>query len=150
MNEWDSFLLSFRQSMEAIFYPDTLEEWLEENVNEHIERLGEMVVDVERIIALNGKPKADPVKTRWNRQPDQQEGHSKMWLSNLLCSVMGVFFHLRNLAYFLKASMEVITLKKMQYSKKKTKKKTSNYTMYALLEEVDSLHCALMLFSYLS
>lgn len=65
MNEWDSFLLTFRESMEAIFYPDTLEEWLEENVNEHIERLSEMVVDVERIIALNGQPKADPLKTRW-------------------------------------------------------------------------------------
>ncbi|KAK9978331.1 hypothetical protein ABG768_020086 [Culter alburnus] len=64
MNEWDSFLLTFRESMEAIFYPDTLEEWLEENVNEHIERLSEMVVDVERIIALNGQPKADPLKTR--------------------------------------------------------------------------------------
>lgn len=64
MNEWDSFLLTFRESMEAIFYPDTLEEWLEENVNEHIERLSGMVIDVERIIALNGQPKADPLKTR--------------------------------------------------------------------------------------
>jgi len=43
--------------MDAIFYPDTLEEWLEENVNEHLERLNEMVGDVERIIKLNGQPK---------------------------------------------------------------------------------------------
>lgn len=64
MDEWDSFLLTFRQSMEAIFYPDTLEEWLEENVNGHIEKLNEMVVDVERIIKLNGQPKIDPLKTR--------------------------------------------------------------------------------------
>ncbi|XP_051572853.1 hexosaminidase D-like isoform X2 [Myxocyprinus asiaticus] len=59
LDEWDSFLLTFRQSMEAIYYPDTLEEWLEENVNEHIERLHEMVIDVERIIKLNGQPKMD-------------------------------------------------------------------------------------------
>ncbi|XP_052409206.1 beta-N-acetylhexosaminidase [Carassius gibelio] len=64
MDEWDSFLLTFRQNMEAIFYPDTLEEWLEENVNEHIDRLHEMVVDVERIIKLNGQPKVDPSKER--------------------------------------------------------------------------------------
>ncbi|XP_042585894.1 hexosaminidase D-like [Cyprinus carpio] len=64
MDEWDSFLLTFRQSMEAIFYPDTLEEWLEENVNEHIERLHGMVLDVERIIKLNGQPKGDPPKKR--------------------------------------------------------------------------------------
>ncbi|XP_052392236.1 hexosaminidase D-like [Carassius gibelio] len=64
MDEWDSFLLTFRQSMVAIFYPNTLEEWMEENVNEHIERLHEMVVDVERIIKLNGQPKEDPSKKR--------------------------------------------------------------------------------------
>ncbi|CAM4402976.1 unnamed protein product [Leuciscus chuanchicus] len=58
MDEWDSFLITFQQVMDAIFYPDTLEEWLEENVNEHIERLNQMVVDVERIIQLNGQPKA--------------------------------------------------------------------------------------------
>ncbi|XP_067284920.1 beta-N-acetylhexosaminidase [Pseudorasbora parva] len=64
MDEWDSFLLTFRRSMDAIFYPDTLEEWLEENVSEHIERLNEMVLDVERIIKLNGQPKVNPLKTR--------------------------------------------------------------------------------------
>ncbi|XP_056309254.1 beta-N-acetylhexosaminidase [Danio aesculapii] len=64
MDEWDSFLLTFRESMEAIFYPDTLEEWLEENVNEHIETLHNMVVDVERIIKLNGQSKVDPSKNR--------------------------------------------------------------------------------------
>lgn len=50
--------------MEEIFYSDTLEEWLEENVNGHIEKLHEMVVDVERIIKLNGQAKADPAKMR--------------------------------------------------------------------------------------
>lgn len=64
MDEWDSFLLTFRENMEAIFYPDTLEEWLEENVNEHIETLHNMVVDVERIIKLNGQPKVDPLENR--------------------------------------------------------------------------------------
>uniref|UniRef100_A0A673MZ01 beta-N-acetylhexosaminidase n=1 Tax=Sinocyclocheilus rhinocerous TaxID=307959 RepID=A0A673MZ01_9TELE len=64
MDEWDSFLLTFRQNMEAVFYPDTLEEWLEENVNGHIERLHGMVVDVERIIKLNGQPKVDPLRKR--------------------------------------------------------------------------------------
>ncbi|RXN19812.1 transcription factor E4F1 [Labeo rohita] len=62
MDKWDAFLLTFRQSMEAIFYPDTLEEWLEENVSEHIERLHGLVVDVERIIKLNGQPKVEPLK----------------------------------------------------------------------------------------
>lgn len=64
LEEWDTFLLTFRRSMEEVFYSDTLEEWLEENVNEHIEKLHEMVVDVERIIKLNGQPKADPAKMR--------------------------------------------------------------------------------------
>ncbi|KAA0706017.1 Hexosaminidase D [Triplophysa tibetana] len=60
LDEWDTFLLAFRRSMEEIYYSDTLEEWLEENVNEHIETLHEMVVDVERIIKLNGQPKSNP------------------------------------------------------------------------------------------
>ncbi|XP_056128166.1 beta-N-acetylhexosaminidase [Rhinichthys klamathensis goyatoka] len=64
MNEWDSFLKTFQQIMEAVFYPDTVEEWLEENVNEHLERLNEMVVDVERIIKLNGQPKVEALLTR--------------------------------------------------------------------------------------
>lgn len=62
LDEWDTFLLAFRRSMEEIYYSDTLEEWLEENVNEHIETLHDMVVDVERIIKLNGQPKSDPGK----------------------------------------------------------------------------------------
>ncbi|TRY84692.1 hypothetical protein DNTS_003916 [Danionella cerebrum] len=57
MDEWDNFLMMFRERMEMIFYPDTLEEWMEENVNQHIERLHEMVVDVDRIIVLKGQPK---------------------------------------------------------------------------------------------
>ncbi len=85
MDEWDSFLLTFRQNMEAIFYPDTLEEWMEENVNEHIERLHNMVVDAERIIKLNGQPKVDPSKKRWNRQADQQERHSKYGIQPSYC-----------------------------------------------------------------
>nr|XP_055050713.1 beta-N-acetylhexosaminidase [Misgurnus anguillicaudatus]XP_055050714.1 beta-N-acetylhexosaminidase [Misgurnus anguillicaudatus] len=64
LDEWDTFLLTFRRSMEDIFFPDTLEEWMEENVNEHIEKLHQMVVDVERIIKLNGQAMAEPAKMR--------------------------------------------------------------------------------------
>ncbi len=117
-------LLTFRQNMEAIFYSDTLEEWLEENVNEHIERLHNMVVDVERIIKLHGQPKVESSKKRWNGQVDQQERHYKTWHPNfLLCfSTSGVLL----------VSWRLCPKWWHDYEKLHR-----NYTVYALLEEVD-------------
>ncbi|XP_066498922.1 beta-N-acetylhexosaminidase isoform X2 [Hoplias malabaricus] len=55
--DWESFLGNFRTEMETIFFPDTVEEWFEENVNEQMDKLRGMVEDVERIYDLNGRPK---------------------------------------------------------------------------------------------
>lgn len=43
--------------MEAIYFPDTVEEWMEENVNPHMDRLREFVRDFKEIIRLNARPK---------------------------------------------------------------------------------------------
>ncbi|KAL4659125.1 hypothetical protein GN956_G3463 [Arapaima gigas] len=54
---WETYLNNFRIQLEAIYFPDTVEEWMEENVNQHMDSLQSTVEDVERIIALNGRPK---------------------------------------------------------------------------------------------
>lgn len=47
--------------MGAIFFPDTVEEWLEENVNQNMNMLREMAQDVQKISQRQGRPK--PQKT---------------------------------------------------------------------------------------
>ncbi|KAI4896799.1 hypothetical protein NFI96_026708 [Prochilodus magdalenae] len=57
-DDWETFLDSFRKEMETIFYPDTVEEWMEDNVNEQMNRLRSIVEDAERIYNLDGRPKS--------------------------------------------------------------------------------------------
>ncbi|XP_076853382.1 hexosaminidase D-like isoform X4 [Brachyhypopomus gauderio] len=58
LDEWVLFLKTFEKEMEAIFYADTVEEWLEENVNQHINKLAALLQDAERIAKLKGRPKS--------------------------------------------------------------------------------------------
>lgn len=44
--------------MEAIYFPDTVEEWMEENVNANMDLLRDNARDAERILKLNGQPKS--------------------------------------------------------------------------------------------
>lgn len=44
--------------MEAIYFPDTVEEWMDENVNPSMDQLRGLVTDLSQIIALEGKPKS--------------------------------------------------------------------------------------------
>ncbi|XP_064172301.1 beta-N-acetylhexosaminidase isoform X1 [Anguilla rostrata] len=55
---WESFLENFRTQMEAIFFPDTIEEWMDENVNQHMDQLRKMADDANRIEKLKGRPKS--------------------------------------------------------------------------------------------
>ncbi|XP_017561362.1 beta-N-acetylhexosaminidase isoform X1 [Pygocentrus nattereri] len=57
-DDWESMLETFRKEMEAIFYPDTVEEWMEDNVNEQMTKLRSMVQDTERIYDLDGRKKS--------------------------------------------------------------------------------------------
>ncbi|XP_072549110.1 hexosaminidase D [Salminus brasiliensis] len=58
LEDWESVLEAFRTEMEAIFYPDTVEEWMEENVNEHLTELHAMVQGAEHLNSLKGRPKS--------------------------------------------------------------------------------------------
>ncbi|XP_075756011.1 hexosaminidase D-like isoform X2 [Pelodiscus sinensis] len=56
--DWESFLQTFRAQLESIYFPDTVEEWMEENVNPYMDRLRKFVRDYKEIVRLNAKPKA--------------------------------------------------------------------------------------------
>ncbi|KAG7459442.1 hypothetical protein MATL_G00210820 [Megalops atlanticus] len=58
LDEWETYMENFRSQMEAIFFPDTVEEWMDENVNRNMDRLRKMVGDAERIMKLKGRPKS--------------------------------------------------------------------------------------------
>ncbi|KAJ8251214.1 hypothetical protein GJAV_G00218560 [Gymnothorax javanicus] len=55
---WESFLEKFRSQMETIYFPDTIEEWMDEYVNVHMDKLRSMSADVNRIGKLKGRPKS--------------------------------------------------------------------------------------------
>uniref|UniRef100_A0A8D0L7Q5 beta-N-acetylhexosaminidase n=1 Tax=Sphenodon punctatus TaxID=8508 RepID=A0A8D0L7Q5_SPHPU len=56
--DWESFLQTFRTHLEGIYFPDTVEEWLEENVNTRMDQLRSFVRDYKEIVRLNARPKA--------------------------------------------------------------------------------------------
>lgn len=56
--DWESFVRDLRAQLERIYFPDTVEEWMEENVNPSLDQLRELVRDYRAIIRLNGRPKA--------------------------------------------------------------------------------------------
>lgn len=58
MDKWETYIENFRMEMEAIYFPDTVEEWMEENVNANMDLLRENARDAERILKLNGQPKS--------------------------------------------------------------------------------------------
>ncbi|KAJ8387120.1 hypothetical protein AAFF_G00160600 [Aldrovandia affinis] len=58
LSEWEAFLQHLRQQMESMYFPDTVEEWMDQNVNRHMDRLREMARDAERIGKLKGRPKS--------------------------------------------------------------------------------------------
>ncbi|XP_042336643.1 hexosaminidase D-like isoform X2 [Sceloporus undulatus] len=55
--DWENLIQTLRSHMEAIYFPDTVEEWMEENVNPHMDRLREFVRDFKETIRLNARPK---------------------------------------------------------------------------------------------
>lgn len=58
MDKWETYIENFRMEMEGIYFPDTVEEWMEENVNANMDLLRENARDAERILKLNGQPKS--------------------------------------------------------------------------------------------
>nr|XP_006637316.1 PREDICTED: hexosaminidase D-like isoform X1 [Lepisosteus oculatus]XP_015215976.1 PREDICTED: hexosaminidase D-like isoform X1 [Lepisosteus oculatus]XP_015215977.1 PREDICTED: hexosaminidase D-like isoform X1 [Lepisosteus oculatus]XP_015215978.1 PREDICTED: hexosaminidase D-like isoform X1 [Lepisosteus oculatus]XP_015215979.1 PREDICTED: hexosaminidase D-like isoform X1 [Lepisosteus oculatus] len=57
LEEWEDYLQNFRTQMEAIYFADTVEEWMEENVNEHMDKLRELAADFEQVIKSRGGQK---------------------------------------------------------------------------------------------
>ncbi|NWR25025.1 HEXDC Hexosaminidase, partial [Emberiza fucata] len=43
--DWESFVRDLRAQLERIYFPDTVEEWLEENVNPYLDQLRDLVRD---------------------------------------------------------------------------------------------------------
>ncbi|XP_012673461.2 beta-N-acetylhexosaminidase isoform X2 [Clupea harengus] len=58
LKEWETVIGNLRSEMQSIYFPDTIEEWLEENVNPHLDRVREVLQDVQRVIQLRGRPKS--------------------------------------------------------------------------------------------
>ncbi|MBN3303827.1 HEXDC Hexosaminidase, partial [Amia calva] len=57
LEDWESYLQNFRTHLEDIFFPDTVEEWMEENVNEYMDQLRSLATDFEAVIKRGGQPK---------------------------------------------------------------------------------------------
>lgn len=57
-DDWESFVHDLRAQLDRIYFPDTVEEWMEENVNPYLDQLRDLVRDYRAIIRLNGRPKA--------------------------------------------------------------------------------------------
>ncbi|XP_068100411.1 hexosaminidase D-like isoform X2 [Hyperolius riggenbachi] len=60
--DWDAHIEALRAQLNSIYFPDTVEEWMEENVNWIMDPLREMAKDFQEIMALNAQPKAQPKK----------------------------------------------------------------------------------------
>lgn len=56
--DWEGFVRDLRAQLERIYFPDTVEEWMEENVNPYLDQLRDLVRDYRAIIRLKGRPKA--------------------------------------------------------------------------------------------
>ncbi|KAL2299117.1 hypothetical protein Nmel_014734 [Mimus melanotis] len=57
-DDWESFIRDLHAQLDRIYFPDTVEEWMEENVNPYLDQLRDLVRDYRAIIRLNGRPKA--------------------------------------------------------------------------------------------
>ncbi|KAE8579050.1 hypothetical protein XENTR_v10023886 [Xenopus tropicalis] len=56
--EWEALTDGLRVQLETIYFPDTVEEWMEENVNLHLDSLRKMAKDFKEILELKAQPKA--------------------------------------------------------------------------------------------
>ncbi|XP_075292507.1 hexosaminidase D-like isoform X2 [Opisthocomus hoazin] len=55
--DWESFVRDLRAHLERVYFPDAVEEWMEENVNPYLDQLRDLVRDYRAIIRLNARPK---------------------------------------------------------------------------------------------
>ncbi|XP_075421814.1 hexosaminidase D isoform X2 [Ascaphus truei] len=56
--QWENLTRTLRSHLEALYFSDAVEEWMEEHVNPHLDPLREMVRDFQEILKLNARPKA--------------------------------------------------------------------------------------------
>lgn len=55
--DWENLVQTLRAHLENIFFPDLVEEWMEENINPYLDRLRAFVKDYREVIRLNARPK---------------------------------------------------------------------------------------------
>ncbi|XP_019368294.1 PREDICTED: hexosaminidase D-like isoform X2 [Gavialis gangeticus] len=55
--DWENLVQTLRAHLESIFFPDLVEEWMEENINPYLDRLRRFVKDYHEVIRLNARPK---------------------------------------------------------------------------------------------
>lgn len=55
--DWESFIHDLHAHLERVYFPDTVEEWMEENVNPYLDQLRDLVQDYRAIIRLKARPK---------------------------------------------------------------------------------------------
>ncbi|KAM6054260.1 hexosaminidase D-like [Chlamydotis macqueenii] len=56
--DWESFVRDLRAHLERVYFPDAVEEWMEENVDPYLDPLRDLVRDYRAVIRLNARPKA--------------------------------------------------------------------------------------------
>ncbi|OCT61705.1 hexosaminidase D [Xenopus laevis] len=55
--EWEALTDNLRVQLETFYFPDTVEEWMEENVDLHLDALRKMAKDFKEILELKAQPK---------------------------------------------------------------------------------------------
>ncbi|XP_063286559.1 hexosaminidase D-like [Pelobates fuscus] len=58
--DWENLIQALRTQLESIYFPDTVEEWMEENVNPQFDLVSGMAKDFQDILPLYAKPKDAP------------------------------------------------------------------------------------------
>ncbi|XP_047656433.1 beta-N-acetylhexosaminidase isoform X2 [Tachysurus fulvidraco] len=58
MKMWDPFMETFKKEMMAIYFSNSVEEWMEENVNQHMDKLRSLNEDANRIIKFKGQERS--------------------------------------------------------------------------------------------
>ncbi|XP_060748329.1 beta-N-acetylhexosaminidase isoform X2 [Tachysurus vachellii] len=58
MKMWDPFMETFKKEMMDIYFSNSVEEWMEENVNQHMDNLRSLNEDANRIIKFKGQERS--------------------------------------------------------------------------------------------
>ncbi|KAK3520484.1 hypothetical protein QTP70_024093 [Hemibagrus guttatus] len=66
LKEWNPFMETFKREMMTIYFSNTVDEWMDENVKQHMDKLHSLDEDVRRIVKLKGQERSlNKIKFSW-------------------------------------------------------------------------------------